>query len=121
MHPQTRKQIVEGVMVVPQERLPEEIEEQIEDVLVPQCLLYCAFSSDIRCTSACRDPCRDRFALSTNASDRTRDARDDSSTCRRNTCSSDRICDACTHDRVELFLRFLFISCQMLAMTLLVW
>ena len=62
-----------------------------------------------------------RFALSTNASDRTRDARDDSSTCRRNTCSSDRICDACTHDRVELFLRFLFISCQMLAMTLLVW
>ena len=40
VHPQIQEQIVEGVMEIPQERLPEEIEEQIDDVLVPQSACY---------------------------------------------------------------------------------
>ena len=40
VHPQIQEQIVEGVMEIPQERLPDGIEEQIEDVLVPQSVCY---------------------------------------------------------------------------------
>ena len=42
VHPQIQEQIVEGVMEIPQERLLEGIEEQIEDVLVPQSI--CSFA-----------------------------------------------------------------------------
>ena len=46
--PQIQEQIVEGVMEIPQERLPEGIEEQIEDVLVPQSVCYIAPSPVIQ-------------------------------------------------------------------------
>ena len=42
VHPQIQEQIVEGVMEIPQERLPEGIEEQIEDILVPQIVCHLA-------------------------------------------------------------------------------
>ena len=59
------KLIVEGVMEIPQEPFPEEIEEQFGPILVPQSVCYVA---PFRCSSACRNPCRDRLALCTNAS-----------------------------------------------------